>query len=148
MTELERLNEALKEAFAKIGITKKTDMAAYIPYRFSYFSEVTTGHKPMSRLFLNKLYERIGINPQWVRTGEGEMLTEPAVPKAENGSRRQSTRAAKSDMQEVQALFEELKKQLAEKDEQLSKRDAQIDRLLQIIENLSSKRTDDQPNNK
>lgn len=137
MTELERLNEALKEAFAKIGITKKTDMAAYIPYRFSYFSEVTTGHKPMSRLFLNKLYERIGINPQWVRTGEGEMLTEPAVPKAENGSRRQSTRAAKSDMQEVQALFEELKKQLAEKDEQLSKRDAQIDRLLQIIENLS-----------
>ncbi len=91
----------------------------------------------MSRLFLNKLYERIGINPQWVRTGEGEMLTEPAVPKAENGSRRQSTRAAKSDMQEVQALFEELKKQLAEKDEQLSKRDAQIARLLQIIENLS-----------
>ena len=88
MTELERLNEALKEAFAKIGITKKTDMAAYIPYRFSYFSEVTTGHKPMSR-------------------------------------------------QEVQAFFEELKKQLAEKDEQLSKRDAQIDRLLQIIENLS-----------
>ena len=66
-----------------------------------------------------------------------EMLTEPAVPKAENGSRHQSTRAAKSDMQEVQVFFEELKKQLAEKDEQLSKRDAQIDRLLQIIENLS-----------
>ena len=43
MTDLERLNEALKVVFLRMGIYKKADMAEYLGYKSPYFSGSING---------------------------------------------------------------------------------------------------------
>lgn len=74
MTVLERLSESLKMAFHKKNIYKKADMAKYLGYANSYFSEITNGKENLSDSFLKNISEKLGVNTNWVITGEGEML--------------------------------------------------------------------------
>lgn len=95
MTELERLEIALKIAFNKQGITKKGDMAAFLDYKRTYFSDVIRGASPISDNFLKIISDKLNINTDWIKTGKGEMInktshivSEPAVEyfKSENSS--------------------------------------------------------------
>lgn len=74
MTDLERLDIALKIAFNKLKITKKGDMAVYLGYKRSYFSDITRGASPLSDNFMQTISDKLNINSDWVRTGVGEML--------------------------------------------------------------------------
>lgn len=69
-----RLNEALKTAFAKRGIQLKSDMAKTLGYKSPYFSGVTTGKEKLTDSFLMALNRKLGINIDWILTGEGEMI--------------------------------------------------------------------------
>ena len=81
MTELERLNKALKFAFLKKNISKKGDMAEFLDYKSPYFSGIINGKEKLSESFLLKISDKLDINIDWILTGEGEMLKESANPK-------------------------------------------------------------------
>lgn len=74
MSVLERLNKALKLAFQEINIYKKSDMAKFLGYTNSYFSEITNGKENLSESFLNVISEKVNINLEWVLSGEGDVL--------------------------------------------------------------------------
>jgi phage repressor protein C with HTH and peptisase S24 domain len=70
---LERLNIGLKTLFLKKGIQRKGDMADYLGYKNPYFSGVINGRERLSDSFLNTLTQKLGINSEWILTGEGSM---------------------------------------------------------------------------
>ena len=80
MVDLERLNEALKAAFIKIGIYRKSDMAAYLGYKSPYFSGIINGKEKANDVFLNKISETLKVNIEWLETGRGEMLLGDVIP--------------------------------------------------------------------
>ena len=79
MSELERLNKALKIAFQKINIYKKVDMAKYLDYANTYFSEITNGKENLSPPFLKNISDKLNINTDWILTGDGEMFSSPEI---------------------------------------------------------------------
>jgi|GEM_PF-3349538 len=81
MTELDRLNKALKQAFLDINIFKKADMANFLGYKGPYFSGLINGKIELNETFYEKISDKLGVNITWVKTGEGPMLkTEPKPP--------------------------------------------------------------------
>ncbi len=83
---LERLRTSLSEGFRRMGIVRKGDMARHLGYQIPYFSGIINGRERLSNSFLNTLSNKVGINPNWVLTGEGTMLVEDEPePKAEKG---------------------------------------------------------------
>lgn len=76
MSELERLNQALNLAGRKIGYSKKSEIAAFLGYRGPYYSGVINGKEKLSDEFLKRISDLLGINPDWVRTGEGHIMKE------------------------------------------------------------------------
>jgi hypothetical protein len=72
---LERLNLGLKTVFLKKGIQRKGDMAEYLGYKNPYFSGVINGREKLSDSFLNTLSVKLGMSPDWILKGEGEILT-------------------------------------------------------------------------
>lgn len=80
---LQRLRTALVEGFHRMGVTRKGDMARHLGYQIPYFSGMINGRERLSNSFLNTLSVKVGINPGWVLTGEGAMLSadeQPAQP--------------------------------------------------------------------
>ena len=84
MTELERLNNALKFIFLKIGIYKKADMADFLGYRSPYFSGIINGKEKMTEQFLKNISDKLDINIDYVLEGKGEMIMNKQ--KSENNS--------------------------------------------------------------
>jgi len=74
MSEIKRLNEALKAAFLKIGIYKKGDMAKYLGYKGPYFSGIINGKEKLTDQFLKTISDKLQINTSWILSGTGEML--------------------------------------------------------------------------
>ena len=69
-----RLNEALRTAFHRMGVQKKSEMAKILGYKSPYFSGVTTGKEKLSNAFLLNLSAKIGVNTAWVLNGTGSIL--------------------------------------------------------------------------
>lgn len=83
---LDRLRKALSEGFHRIGITRKGDMAKHLGYQIPYFSGMINGRERLSNSFLNTLSNKVGINPNWILTGDGEMIVDDEPePKPEKG---------------------------------------------------------------
>jgi phage repressor protein C with HTH and peptisase S24 domain len=73
-TTIERLNIALKTAFLGKKIFRKGDMATYLGYKSPYFSGIINGKEKLNESFLKCLETKLGINTDWILTGEGSML--------------------------------------------------------------------------
>lgn len=71
---LTRLMQALREAFKRKGILRKGDMADYLGYKGPYFSGVINGRERLTDAFMNQIEKKLGINPEWVLQGDGDML--------------------------------------------------------------------------
>lgn len=71
---LERLNAALKDAFIRKGIFKKSEMAEYLGYKNPYLSGIINGKEKMSDTFLKNISDRLRINSEWIKTGIGQMI--------------------------------------------------------------------------
>lgn len=81
-----RLNEALRAAFNQRGVQLKSDMAKMLGYKSPYFSGITTGKEKLTNAFLMTLSNKLGINSEWVLTGQGAMLLSgPSSSKSCNG---------------------------------------------------------------
>lgn len=128
MTDLERLNEALKVVFLRIGIYKKADMAEYLGYKSPYFSGIINGKEKMSDSFLKTISEKLHINIQWITTGEGDMTSENRVVQQNQSGDNINGHSVTVNKTETDSFIELLKK-----------KDEQIDRLLSIIEKLNQK---------
>lgn len=74
MTELERLNKAIKQAFLDRNISKKAEMADFLGYKSPYFSGLINGKVGLNESFYEKISAKLGVNITWIKTGEGEML--------------------------------------------------------------------------
>ena len=128
MTDLERLNEALKVVFLRMGIYKKADMAEYLGYKSPYFSRIINGKEKMSDSFLKTISEKLHINIQWITTGEGDMTSENRVVQQNQSGDNINGHSVTVNKTETDSFIELLKK-----------KDEQIDRLLSIIEKLNQK---------
>ncbi len=128
MTDLERLNEALKVVFLRMGIYKKADMAEYLGYKSPYFSGIINGKEKMSDSFLKTISEKLHINIQWITTGEGDMTSENRVVQQNQSGDNINGHSVTVNKTETDSFIELLKK-----------KDEQIDRLLSIIEKLNQK---------
>lgn len=126
MTDLERLNEALKVVFLKIGIYKKADMAEFLGYKSPYFSGIINGKEKMSDSFLKTISEKLHINTQWIATGEGDMVSGNKIVLQNQNGDNINGHSVTVNKTETDAFIDLLKK-----------KDQQIDRLLSIIENMN-----------
>lgn len=128
MTDLERLNEALKVVFLRMGIYKKADMAEFLGYKSPYFSGIINGKEKMSNSFLRTISDKLHINIQWITTGEGDMTSENRVVQQNQSGDNINGHSVTVNKTETDSFIELLKK-----------KDEQIDRLLSIIEKLNQK---------
>jgi hypothetical protein len=128
MTDLERLNEALKVVFLRMGIYKKADMAEFLGYKSPYFSGIINGKEKMSDSFLKTISDKLHINIQWITTGEGDMTSENRVVQQNQSGDNINGHSVTVNKTETDSFIELLKK-----------KDEQIDRLLSIIEKLNQK---------
>lgn len=128
MTDLERLNKALKVAFLRIGIYKKAEMAEYLGYKNPYFSGIINGKEKMSDRFLKTISEKLHINTQWITTGKGDMISENRVVQQNQSGDNINGHSVTVNKTETDSFIELLKR-----------KDEQIDRLLSIIEKLNQK---------
>lgn len=128
MTDLERLNEALKVVFLRMGIYKKADMAEFLGYKSPYFSGIINGKEKMSDSFLKTISDKLHINIQWITTGEGDMTSENRVVQQNQSGDNINGHSVTVNKTETDSFIELLKK-----------KDEQIDRLLTIIEKLNQK---------
>ena len=128
MTDLERLNEALKVVFLRMGIYKKADMAEFLGYKSPYFSGIINGKEKMSDSFLRTISDKLHINIQWITTGEGDMTSENRVVQQNQSGDNINGHSVTVNKTETDSFIELLKK-----------KDEQIDRLLSIIEKLNQK---------
>lgn len=80
-----RLNEALRTAFHRMGVQKKSEMAKILGYKSPYFSGVTTGKEKLSNAFLLNLSAKIGVNTAWVLNGTGSILLNKEAENDLNG---------------------------------------------------------------
>lgn len=127
------MNEALKKAFSQIGIYKKGDMADYLGYKTPYFSGVINGKEKLSESFLKLLSDSLGININWIKTGEGDMLKTNSINQRSSGdgnTLNARIEEGKDGSEENRKLMEMLKSQ----QDLLSKSQEHIDRLISIIE--------------
>lgn len=74
MEVLERLNKALKLAGHKIGYSKKSEIAEFLGYKLPYYSGIINGKEKLSEDFLKRISDYLGIDAEWVKTGEGNMM--------------------------------------------------------------------------
>lgn len=128
MTDLERLNKALKVVFLRMGIYKKADMAEFLGYKSPYFSGIINGKEKMSDSFLRTISDKLHINIQWITTGEGDMTSENRVVQQNQSGDNINGHSVTVNKTETDSFIELLKK-----------KDEQIDRLLSIIEKLNQK---------
>lgn len=69
--------ERLKRLRDSLGLRTQNQLAVHLQVSTSYLADVKTGKAHPGRKFINSLF-RIGANPEWFLTGEGEMLIRPA----------------------------------------------------------------------
>lgn len=73
-SEIQRLEEVLKIVFAPKKIFKKAEMAEFLGYKPPYFSGICNGKEKVTDQFLIKIQSNLGVNWNYVLTGDGEIL--------------------------------------------------------------------------
>lgn len=72
--EIQRFGEALKISFLPKKIYEKRDMAAFLGVSFGHFSSICNGKVKVSEQFRKRITEELGINWDYILTGNGEIL--------------------------------------------------------------------------
>lgn len=72
--EIQRFNEALKISFLPKKIYEKREMAAFLGVSFGHFSSICNGKVKISEQFRKRITEELGINWDYIITGNGEIL--------------------------------------------------------------------------
>jgi len=130
MSDYERLTSVLKEVFLKRGIFKKEDWAKCLGYNKGYLSGILNGKEAISDSFLKKISDEFGVNPDWVKTGDGDVFLE-----SEN--KEPSTPASDGSLTIPAEVWDVLKMQvegLVLKDASLREKDMHIERLINLLE--------------
>ena len=72
--------QRLERLFADLGI-KQLEFARRIEFTQSYISQILNGSKtnPSPR-FLDAVCREFNVNPEWLKTGKGEIYTIPGLP--------------------------------------------------------------------
>lgn len=116
MDELRRIKKVINWLIYKEVAVSEKDLADKLGYTKSSFSQLVTGKVPLSDKFIGKLCSLDeNINKVWIRTGEGQMLSDDKL----NGEKI-----------EVPAeVWQVIKRQA----DGLSSRDRQIDDLISLL---------------
>lgn len=76
----------------------------------NYIGHLLRGHKPINTVFLEKLKEDYSVNPQWILTGNGEMMLHYEAKKAQGAKGRPGQKSKEIDYQSL--YIESLQNQL------------------------------------
>lgn len=123
MSDYERLIPVLKNVFLKRGLYKRADWAKYLGYNSAYLSGVLNGKEQLTDSFLKKISDEFGINPDWVKTGNGSVFIE-------NDNINSSTSSSDGSISIPSDVWEVIRMQAAS----LERKDAQIDRVIDLLE--------------
>lgn len=74
MIDNKELKTLIKRLVFSDKIVNQADFASKLGYERSTISGMTSGKKPISESFANKVCEIFDVNLDWMRTGDGEML--------------------------------------------------------------------------
>ena len=86
MEVLDRLNQALQLAGHKIGYSKKSEIASFLGYKLPYYSGIINGKGEITESFLKRISDLLGIDTNWVLTGEGHaLMNESSVSVCDDG---------------------------------------------------------------
>lgn len=84
MKALQRLNDALKSLFLSNSCPRKKDWADFLEVDYGYLCGITTGKEKLSDSFLVLVQNKLGLNSNWVLTGEGDMLIDTPEDSSKN----------------------------------------------------------------
>lgn len=74
MIDNKDLKALIKQLVFSDKVVNQADFALKLGYERSTISGMTSGKKPISESFANKVCEIFDVNLDWMRTGKGEML--------------------------------------------------------------------------
>lgn len=80
--EIKSLHDRLKVLRAHLGLSQK-DFAQEIGFSQSYYSEIENEKVPPNERLFKLIEQTFGVNPKWLRKGEGEMFFEESRKQAE-----------------------------------------------------------------
>lgn len=126
---MDNIGEKLKDFFKEKGITQ-VQIADMTGVNQSYIAALLNNTKQFGKKTAHKWGEVFGISPNWLLTGDGEMMKPSIFQNNQNGDNinGQSVTVNKT---ETDKLIDTIK----ECHELLRKKDEQIDRLLTLLEN-------------
>lgn len=76
MIDNNELKHLIKHLVFSDKVANQADFASKLGYERSTISGMTSGKKPISEAFANKVCEIFDVNIDWLRSGQGEMLKE------------------------------------------------------------------------
>lgn len=127
---MDNIGEKLKEYFKNKGLTQM-QVAEISGVRQSYVAALLNGSKVFGKKQAQKWGELFGLSPNWLLTGDGEMLCNPSViQQNQNGDNINGHSIKVEHKTDTEKLLDAIK----ECHELLRKKDEQIDRLLTLLE--------------
>lgn len=128
---MDNIAEKLKEYFKSKGLTQ-VQIAEISGVSQSYVAALLNGSKVFGKKQAQKWGELFNISPNWLLTGTGEMLYNPAsiIQQNQNGDNINGHSVKVERKSDIEKFMDAIK----ECHELLKKKDEQIDRLLTLLE--------------
>lgn len=135
--DLQRLKRLTKRLISDGYASTQKELASFLGYTESGLSQILTGKVPVSRPFINKLYEiEPRINKEWLLTGEGDMINNGSISQTVSGNKNNIAGMGSVNTGVPATLHEKALNEIAEQRKLAERSQTQIDRLLDIIENM------------
>ena len=133
----ERLRMLVNFLTINLLVKSQADFALKIGIAKSQLSEILSGKRAVTQKLVNRIHSIfLNVNPNWILTGEGEMITGNITQVNESGDNinGHSVTIHKTEGDYLE-IIKSLTNQLSKSQEQISKSQEQMDRLITIIEN-------------
>ena len=142
-------NEHLKEAISGIKFRYKIKPQKEIVEKMGYtsvtnLSDMLNGNTPISDIFSEKLKEVFNVNPDFIRTGEGNIWIDESVSNSNNSNGNNSAQITGNDNQinhinnstTLEKAFDEISEMRKLLEKAIQNNKEQADRFFAIIERM------------
>ncbi len=134
---MKKVSEALTDYFKARGITQDA-IAERLGVSQQYVSKLLSGKAEFGKRQAQKFGELFGIQPSWLLTGEGDMLTAPPAGNTQVIGSNHGT-AINGGAQAPASADAQFREYAMRKDAQVDELLSQNGRLIRIIERLTEK---------
>ena len=134
---MKKVSEALTDYFKARGITQDA-IAERLGVSQQYVSKLLSGKAEFGKRQAQKFGELFGIQPSWLLTGEGDMLTAPPAGNTQVIGSNHGT-AINGGAQAPASANAQFREYAMRKDAQVDELLSQNGRLIRIIERLTEK---------